>query len=351
MKKIILSIFFLLPLLLTAQSNVGTAGFMFLMLSPTAKTAAMGNATTAIADDGSALWSNPAGIAMVRSVKVEEGDSVYYRRVISLAPMKVSISGTKYVSGIYHTYFGVSYPISQSIGTVGLQAIYLGTDAMDETAPPGFGYPVDELGRTGRTFKAGEMALGLSYARMLTDKFSVGLSIKYIQSQIHDFSASNVVMDIGMMYDTHFKSIMIGIAMLNFGGSAKYITQDFNMPMDFRFGLSFVPFKSGANKILIDTEVSHPNHSEDRFFVGAEYSFNDMMFLRLGLKPGFYTKEEYDAEGQPEVKRTYLGEEQISTGAGFRIPMGPKTSVSIDYAFTKFEFLGNVHRFSLGAQF
>lgn len=351
MKKIILSIFFLLPVLLTAQSNVGTAGFMFLMMPPTARIAAMGNATTAIADDGSALWSNPAGLAMVRSIKVEEGDSSYYRRVIALAPVKVSISGTKYVSGIYHTYFGVSYPVSQSIGTLGMQVIYLGTDEMDETAPPGFGYPVDELGRTGRKFKAGEMAVGLSYARMLTDKFSVGISVKYIQSKIHDFSASNAVMDVGMLYDTHFKSIVIGIVMLNFGGSAKYINQDFNMPMDFRFGMSFVPFKSGANKLLIDAEVSHPNHSEDRFFLGAEYSFNDMMFLRLGLKPGFYTKEDYDAEGEPEVVRTFLGEEQVSTGAGFKIPLGQKTAVSIDYAFTKFQYLGNVHRISLGAQF
>lgn len=353
MKKYIISIsiIILLPILLSAQSNVGTAGFMFMMLTPTARGAAMGNALTALADDGAAVYYNPAGMAMVRSVKIEEGDSSYYRRVLTSPPIKVSVGGTKYVADIYHTFFGVSYPINEAIGTIGFQAIYLGTDAMDETAPPGFGISVDSLGRTGRTFKAGDMAIGLSYARMLTDKFSVGLSLKYLQSKIHDFDANQVVFDVGMLYDTHFKSIMIGIVMMNFGGSAKYVNEEFNMPQDFRFGISFTPLKTGPHKIVMDTEISHPNHMEDRFFIGTEYGFNNMFFLRVGLKPGFYNDETVDEEGNSELNRTYLSEEQFSAGVGFQVPLGNRSAVSLDYAFTKFEYLGNVHRVSLGAQF
>jgi len=351
MKKLFILLIILLPVLLMAQSNIGTAGFMFMMISPTARGAAMGNALTATADDGASMYYNPAGMAMVRSKLVKEGDSSYYQRVISKPPMRITASGTKYVAEIMHTYFGATYPINQSIGTIGLQVIYLGTDDMDETAPPGYGLPVDSIGRTGRTFKAGDMCVGLSYARMLTDKFSFGLSIKYIQSQIHDYSASNVVFDIGMLYDTHFKTIMIGIAMMNFGGNAKYITQEFNMPMDFRFGLSFIPFQKGANKILMDMELSHPNHAEDRFFIGTEYSFNNMLFLRLGLKPGFYDKEVYDEDGLVQLERQYISEEMISTGVGFRLPIASQSALSLDYAFSKYENLGNVHRVSLSADF
>ncbi len=351
MRKLIIITIILLPIILAAQSNVGTAGFMFMMMTPTARGAAMGNALTALADDGSALYHNPAGIAMVRSILVKEGDSSYYQRALHLAPIKVAVGGTKYVAGIYHTYVGISYPVSQSIGTIGFQTIYLGTDDMEETAPPGFGLPVDSLGRTGRTFKAGDMAIGLSYARMLTDKFSLGLSLKYLQSNIHDYSASQVVFDVGMLYDTHFKTIMIGIVMMNFGGSAKYITEEFNMPQDFRLGISFTPLKSGYHKIVCDMEISHPNHLDDRFFLGSEYSFNNMLFLRLGLKPGFYNKESFDEDGNSEIERTYISEELFSTGVGFNIPVGIGNSISIDYAYTMFDYLGNVHRVSLGAQF
>jgi len=55
---------------LLGQSKVGTAGFQFLKIAPSARGAALGSAFSAIADDASALYYNPAGIAGLKKYEL-----------------------------------------------------------------------------------------------------------------------------------------------------------------------------------------------------------------------------------------------------------------------------------------
>ncbi len=59
---------------------------------------------------------------------------------------------------------------------------------------------VDQPEGTGEFFSAGDIAVGLSYARNLTDRFSIGFSAKYIQETIWHESASAIAIDAGTTF-------------------------------------------------------------------------------------------------------------------------------------------------------
>ena len=67
------------------------------------------------------------------------------------------------------------------------------------------------------TFTSSDMVIGLSFARMLTDRFSAGLTAKYVRETWDDVSAGGVAIDIGTLYDTGFKTLRIGMSIQNFG--------------------------------------------------------------------------------------------------------------------------------------
>ena len=71
---------------------------------------------------------------------------------------------------------------------------------------------------TGETFSCTDMVAGLTFSRMLTDRFSAGLTVKYVREQWDDVSAGGIAVDMGTLYDTGFKTLRIGMAIQHFGG-------------------------------------------------------------------------------------------------------------------------------------
>jgi hypothetical protein len=61
---------------------------------------------------------------------------------------------------------------------------------------------VEQPEGTGENFSAGDIAIGISYARFLTDRFSVGLTAKYIKQSIWHMSSSAFAIDAGTVFRT-----------------------------------------------------------------------------------------------------------------------------------------------------
>jgi hypothetical protein len=101
--------------------------------------------------------------------------------------------------------------------------------------------------------------------------------------------------------------------------------------MVFKVGISAVPLDQPPHKFIIDAEGSHPNHNEEQAIVGGEYSLNDMLFLRGGYKFN------YDAE-------------TWSAGAGFKFSVGDM-ALTLDYGYSDFTHLTELHRATLGLSF
>ena len=308
MRKLLLlsMILLLLPNLSYGQAKVGTAGAQFLEIGVSARAVGMGGAFLAISDDASALYYNPAGL-----VQIEKTELIFSR--------------IDYPAGITYDFFGLAYPSVKLGGTLGLSFYMLNSGDMPLTTYP---YPLDEDPFSSlQTFSAKEYALALSYGASLTDRFSVGLTFKFIDQRYEEAQATGWAADVGTLYDTGFRGFKIAMAISNFGPDLKFIDEDYPLPMNFKFGGSMDMINNGSHKITFGLEGSHPSDNLEKFNGGIEYWYGDALALRVG------NHFENDAGG-------------FTAGCGLKLKLS-QVNLSFDYAYHDFGFLTEIHRFSV----
>jgi hypothetical protein len=195
---------------------------------------------------------------------------------------------------------------------------------------------------TGNTFSANDFALGLSYARKITDRLSVGGNVRWMRESIAELSMTNWCLDFGTLYYTGFESLRIAVVARNFGPDSKfggwseqYQTEsaEIRLPLDFRAGLAmdFMNDKQSPHQLTVVVEGDHPNDGQEKYNVGASYSFKNMVFLRGGYRLNYDTQT-------------------FTFGAGIAYSVGGTTE-SFNYAYNDFGDLTHVHMISLGFAF
>jgi hypothetical protein len=288
--------------------KVGTLGGQSLKIGVGARAAAMGEAYVAIADDATAVYWNPAGIARLSGQSITLNHTAW--------PAEILFDQAAYV-------FNVKW-IPGMLG-VNVRALTMSRDVVRTTYLPD---------GTGETFDAGEWAYGLSYARALTDKFSAGLSVNYVQTGLDDVTGKSVTFDFGTLYDIGMLGAKIGMTIQNIGSDMTFIDEKVKMPVFFRVGGSFNVMQQGDSRILTSAEFTHPPDNSEKLNLGAEYAFRDFFFLRGGYKLN------YDTEG-------------FTGGFGVKFPLtDSKSSVArIDYAYSDLQYLSDVHRVSMNVSF
>src|SRR5690606_36855346 len=85
---------------------------------------------------------------------------------------------------------------------------------------------------TGERWGAQDLAVAVSYARNLTDRFSIGGSVKYISQQIWNESASAFALDVGLLFHTQLEGLRIGMSISNFGTELKLDGKDLLLAAD-----------------------------------------------------------------------------------------------------------------------
>ena len=316
-------------------SKVGTTAARFLNIDIGARAVGMGGAYTTVANDVSAIYWNPAGLTRFAS------GQVLFNHVNWIADMK-------------YDFAAIAIPL-QNWGTLGVGATFLTMDEMEVTT-------VDQPMGTGEMFDAGSYAFTMSYARNLTDRFSIGGSFKYIHENIRNSNASGIAFDIGTQFVTQFNGITIGMSIMNYGSkmqmtgrdmqiqadvnsrlhgnneniNANLETDRFDLPLTFRVGVGMDLLQaSEKNDLLVAIDAMHPNDDTESLNLGAEYGFSKMLFLRAGYKSLFARDSE-------------IG---LTLGAGFRFKMTGITDLQIDYAYQDFGILNNIQMFSIGLAF
>jgi len=331
MKKIILLLLIVIGFgnIFAQNPNLGTSGAQFLQLPVGARSEAMGGAIVGLADDASAIFWNPAGIVKVNNVQAHFS----YMNWFDLFDFNAA-------SLVYN---------AGDIGTFGASMVLFTTDDMEITTE-------EQPNGTGRYFDAGDIALGISYAKYLTDRFSVGLTVKYIEQRIWNESASGVAFDIGTQYRLDFQNLTIAMCMSNFGPDMKFTgsdlefltrvddnyptsrlvpsqlsTQEYPLPLNFQVGIGFDVFEYEFVKMKGAVDVTHPNDNAERAHFGTELSFFDRFFVRGGYKFN------YD-------------DQDFTFGAGANVPLGG-SAVYFDYAYSLYDILPSVHRISVNLSF
>lgn len=331
MKKILTLILFVICFgeFFAQNPNLGTAGAQFLQIPVGARSEAMGGAVVGLADDASSIFWNPAGIVKVKNVQAHFS----YMNWFDLFDFNAA-------SIIYN---------AGDLGTFGASMVLLTTDEMEITTE-------EEPNGTGRFFDAGDLALGISYAKYLTDRFNVGITIKFINQQIWNESASGFAFDIGTQYKLDFQNLTIAMCMTNFGADMKFdgpdldftyrkddnfplsrlvpsrlSTDEYPLPLNFQVGIGFDVFEYDILKMRGAIDVTHPNDNAERAHFGTEFSFYDRFYVRAGYK---YNYDDQD----------------FTFGAGANVPLG-SSAVYFDYAFSVYDILPSVHRISVNLSF
>jgi len=306
--KIVLLLMFMLllsPGLLYGQAKVATAGAQFLEIGVSARAVGMGEAFISIADDASAIYYNPAGLTQ-------------------LYEKQFMFTHIDYAADMNYEFGAFVLPVWSIGGVLGFGAYMLDAGTIDETT-----YEYAE--GTGRTFGAKEYALSASYARSLTDHFSVGLTLKLIDQVYESQRATGWAADVGTTYDTGYRGFRISMVISNFGPDMTFITEGHPLPINFKFGGAFNVIENESHRATLSLEGSHPSDNLEKYSAGVEYTFRDMFALRLG------ERFQVDAGG-------------FSAGAGVILPLRD-WMVRLDYGYFDFGVLESVHRFTLGFSF
>lgn len=326
---------------ITAQQNFvsnvskrGTTAAPFLSISQGARATAMGSAFVAVADDPSTIFWNPAGIAKI------PGGGVVFDHTNWIADIKYNFLAASYNLGDYGSV-GVSF-LSSSIEDMAVRTI---------ESPEG----------TGETFGVTDAVFSVAYAINLTDNFAIGFNPKFVMQKIWRTSASAFAIDMGVIYRTPFDGIMLAMSISNFGTKMKldgnstlvlydpdpnttgnngqipaYLQTDtWELPLNFRVGLSYDAIKSDIHKLTVALDALHPADDYESINVGAEYGFNDMFFVRGGYKSLFLKDSEESFTVGAGIKQTFIG----------------NVALKIDYSYGDFGRLKNVQKFTVGVNF
>lgn len=301
----------LFPVLGGQRAGISTA--QFLKIGVGGRASALGDAFVAIANDVSALYWNPAGLSQ-------------------FSENQVMFSHNEWLIDINHDFIGAVYHLD-SDNSVGIGLTSLSMDKMKVTtefAPFG----------TGEYFSFSDVAIALTYARKMTEQFSIGGTVRYIEETLDKLKMRGLLIDLGTFYWTGLGSTRFAVTVSNFGNDmapdgevlligqrSKSNWQSFSPPTMFRIGFALDPYEDEINKVTTSIQLNHPNDNSENFVIGAEYAYDNLFFLRGGYKFN-------------------VDEQNFSFGSGVSLPLSIAV-VTVDYAFSNFTKLGSVHRFSL----
>ncbi|MEG8989699.1 PorV/PorQ family protein [Ignavibacteria bacterium 4148-Me] len=315
-------------------SKRGTSAAPFLSISQGARASAMGSAFVAIADDQSAIYWNPAGLA-------------------KLSGVGILVEHTKWIADIDYNFFAATYNLGD-FGTVGLSFLTSNMDEMKVTT-------IEEPEGTGETFSVSDAMVSLAYAINLTDNFAIGFNPKFVMQKIWKMTATAIAIDMGVQYVTPFDGAILAMSISNFGTKMKldgntalvlvdldpyssgnngqipaYLqTEGWELPLNFRVGIAYRPIDTHMYKLNLAVDAMHPSDNYESINAGIEYIFNDMFSLRCGYKSLFLKDSE----------------ESFTFGFGVKQLLLGNIAVKVDYSYGNFGRLTNVQKFSLGINF
>ncbi|MDX9789585.1 MAG: PorV/PorQ family protein [Candidatus Kapaibacterium sp.] len=309
-------------------TKIGAAGGQFLKIGVGARGNALGGAYTAVTNDLSSIFWNPAGLAEINT-------------------MSADFSYTQWFATYSHNFGAVAMPIGDGY-TAAVSFTSLSSGDIRVTT-------VERPEGTGSVYQVNDVAVAASFSGYLTDQFSFGVTVKYVQNAFSSVSANGFAFDIGTKYDTGIQGIKLGFSMHNlstqqqYDGTdlrtskklnesldmapldATYLAYPFNLPIVFRAGITTDIIEQDEHKLLAAADFVTLTDVAEQFMLGAEYVWNDFLAIRGGYVFG----------------QSQMG---LSGGIGLKY-FGGAFGGSIDYSINPTTSLGLVNRLSVALNF
>ncbi len=317
-----------------AQSKIGTTAAQFLGIPVGARAISMGGISVASSTDVGSIYFNPGAFCQQK-----QSEALF--------------STTNWLVGSKLRWLGAMMNLDGT-NAFGLSITQLDYGEEEVTTPD---YPDG----TGERWSAQDFAVALSYSRMLTDRFSIGGSAKYIQQSIWNESASTFAFDVGLLYVTGFNDMRLGMSISNFGGNmrmdgrdlrkiinidpsnagsnklnvANLNTDPWPIPLLFRVGLAMDVLKSETVGLTLEADALRPSDNVEVVNLGAEATIMNHVCLRAGYKSLFQTDSE----------------EGLTLGVGLKYNEPGSMGLEVDYAYQHFGLFGYLNTFALAVFF
>lgn len=294
----------------------GTSGAVELKIPVGPRAIAMGEAFTAVADDATAVYWNPAGLNQLGGTELTAQYDVF-------------------IETVRYEYFcaGTKVGNEAALG-IGAKILSTGQDQA-VTGVDGAGNPQYGPGYVGENY----MDIDLAGAYRLSYYFDIGLTVKYINKNLSGTSASDFAADIGVMYHTPIPHLQIGLDLQNMGPGLKFDQIADPLPFTAKLGIAYKMFN---DDFVVDYDLDVP--TDDPYIInslGGEYWYKDTLVGRFGYQfAGSIDQNQYGIGG---IAGLYLG-------AGVKIAAF-KDFIGVDYAWTNTGFLGSNHHFALDFYF
>lgn len=282
-----------------AVAAPGETGFAFLKLGVGARAMGLGSAYVALADDPTAIYWNPAGLAAISGTQV-------------------TAMHNEWIQDFRQEFAAVGAHLGPGTLGVGFAGFY--SSEFEKR---------DDTGTLTGHFGFNDISLTGAYAAQVVPGLDAGLAVRYIREMIDQWDATAFTGDLGARYRLRDTGVSFGAAIQNIGGDPKFIDETFKIPLTWRVGAAASrPLPSLQGRGTLTAEVRKARADDAHFHAGAEYSYRDHIALRVGGKFG------YD-------------DENLSFGLGLA-----KDWVHFDYAVVPLSSdLGTTHFFSLTGVF
>jgi hypothetical protein len=323
--KLLVALCVIAPL---AAAGTGVAKYAgeFISLGVGGRALGLGGAYVALANDVTAGYWNPAGLARISY------------------PQITLMHDERFGNLVNYDYGAVAMPLGPR-SSIGVSLFRLGVDDIPDTRNAGVDingnltYDPAQFSRVDPNkvtyFNAADWALYVTYARRYSDDFAYGANIKLIRRELGDHSATGIGVDFGLWY-TPFDNLLLGANLQDV--TTTFLAWDTGtnelISPTMKVGTAYlIDALGGRFAPAVDFDIRFENRRSASMahlgpvsmdlHTGLEFQFKDLIALRVG----------------------YSDIKQLTLGAGVHLP-----KLNIDYSFMKFDQndqLGNTHRISM----
>lgn len=318
---------------LSAQSKTGTTVGQFLLIEPSARIAGMGNAGATMYGEIQAAYYNPAAIGLFSSTGVQ-------------------FSYIPWLAGINYDFASAGLTLGD-VGNLYVGVTSLNSGEIDVRT-------VEQEHGTGERYTVSDIAIGIGYGRQISERFSVGIQVFYLQETIWHSSLNAFALSVGTLYRLSADGFHIGASISNFGTRGSYdgrdlrikydqnpdvygdngvlpgelVTGDFPLPVLFRVGVGMPVHLGEQNTFNFAVDALHRSDNTESMNVGVEWEFLHTLMLRAGYQDLF----QQDAETG------------LTLGVGVHYATDA-VQLSFDYGWVDHGRLEKVNMLTLGASF
>ncbi|MBN1596355.1 PorV/PorQ family protein [candidate division FCPU426 bacterium] len=307
----IIAICLFFPVPSFALSGKGTTAASFLKIGVGPRAVAMGEAYVAVANDVSALYWNPAGLAR-------------------LSCPEITAMHVFWLENIFFDHLAGAMPLAT--GVAGASLVYLNSGDIIRSEE---GDTPDDPER-GR-FSASDIGFTGGYSLAFGQNLFIGANILLFSETIDANASFGWACDLGFLYQMPWPGITLGAVIQNLGPATKVDEEYFRMPINFKIGLGWM----ARSDIQLTLDYNQLLEQNGKVAFGAEYFYEQTLALRAG----------YVYQGKIDNAELYSGY-GTNAIAGVTAGMGVKyQNFSLDYAFVPYGFLGTTHRIAVSYQF